>query len=67
MWDTLETKIAVLELDPGVLYTVTVTAWGCGHQGHPLRLPVRTGETHVITAKDRKLHVGLFKVLVCGA
>lgn len=51
VWDTPESMIAVLGLDPGLLYTVAVTPCACGRQGHPVYVPVRTGETHVITAE----------------
>lgn len=49
--ETPESMLVVLGLDPGVLYTVTVTPSGCGRQGRPVHVPVRTGESHVITAK----------------
>lgn len=51
VWETPENIMAVLGLDPGVLYTVTVTPCGCGRQGRPVHVPVRTGETYVMTAK----------------
>lgn len=51
VWDTPESMIAILGLDPGLLYTVAVTPCAWGRQGHPVHVLVRTGETHVITAK----------------
>lgn len=59
VWDTPESTLAVLGLDPGLLYTVAVTPCACGRQGHPVHVPVRTGESHVITAKRT------FSTVVC--
>lgn len=42
VWETPENVMALLGLDPGVLYTVTVTPCGC--QGRPVHVSVRTGE-----------------------
>lgn len=51
VWETPESMMAVVGLHPGVLYTVTVTPRACGRQGRPVHVAVRTGESHVFTAK----------------
>lgn len=45
VWETHESMVAVLGLDPGVLYSVTVTPRGCGCEGSPVEIRVRTGRT----------------------
>ncbi|XP_017286597.3 uromodulin-like 1 [Kryptolebias marmoratus] len=42
IWETTETMVEVMGLQPGGLYNVTVTPWACGRQGFTLHMLVRT-------------------------
>ncbi len=43
-WETSHTMMEVRELQPGILYNVTVTPCACGSQGSAHHIAVRTGK-----------------------